>query len=187
MLVPGVVICGGTALLIPMSFCLIFGLGPFPGLGISGGGLALVVYYVAGTIVLASYIGADKSVIRFHRAAFNWHPIKEIISVGAVGLVNTTAISIGITVTMALVARHAGPEAVAGFGTASRLEYLLPAMTFGIGAPLVSLVGVNMGAMRPARALRIRVCWRRSRRTPYRDSGPGRRTLARAMAAIVRR
>jgi putative MATE family efflux protein len=155
MLVPGLVICGGTALLIPVSFCFIFGLGPLPSMGIAGGGLALIVYYVAGSGVLACYIGKGKSLVRFCRVALNWHPIKEILAVGVVGLVNTTTISIGITVTMALVARHAGPGAVAGFGTGSRLEYLLPALTFGVGAPLVALVGANIGADQQDRALRI--------------------------------
>jgi putative MATE family efflux protein len=155
MIVPGIVICGGTVLLIPLSFYLIFGIGAFPGFGIAGGGLALVIYYLLGSIILAWYIGRNMSIVRFRRAAFSWWPIKEILTVGAVGLVNTTAISIGITVTMALVARHAGPDAVAGFGTGSRLEYLLPALTFGIGAPLVSLVGANIGAKQAARALRI--------------------------------
>lgn len=155
MLVPGFVICGGTVVLIPLSYCLIFGLGPLPGMGIAGGGLALIVYYVAGGMILTGYIGAGKAVVQFHRARLNWEPIKEILAVGAVGLVNTTTISAGITVTMALVARHAGPDAVAGFGTASRLEYLLPALIFGIGAPLVALVGANMGAGQWERAIRV--------------------------------
>ncbi len=45
--------------------------------------------------------------------------------------------------------------AVAGFGTGARLEYLLIPMIFGIGAPLVALVGTNIGAGQRERALRI--------------------------------
>jgi Na+-driven multidrug efflux pump len=126
-----------------------------PGVVICGGALALVAYYVVGSAILAWYVWTGKSLVRFCRVPFNWHPVKEILGVGAVGFINTTAISIGITVTMALVARRAGPAAVAGFGTGSRLEYLLPALTFGVGAPLVTLVGANIGANQMARALRI--------------------------------
>jgi len=43
----------------------------------------------------------------------------------------------------------------AGFGTAVRLEYLLVPLVFGIGAPVASMVGTNIGANQRARALRI--------------------------------
>jgi Na+-driven multidrug efflux pump len=53
-----------------------------------------------------------------------------------------------------LVGANAGPAAVAGFGTGARLEYLLVPLVFGLGAPLVVLVGTNIGAGQNARALR---------------------------------
>jgi len=48
-----------------------------------------------------------------------------------------------------------GPEAVAGYGTGARLEYLLIPLVFGLGAPMVALVGTNIGAGQTQRALRI--------------------------------
>ena len=44
---------------------------------------------------------------------------------------------------------------MAGYGTGARLEYLLVPLVFGLGAPLVAMVGTNMGAGQSARALRI--------------------------------
>ena len=57
--------------------------------------------------------------------------------------------------TTALVGAAGGPDAVAGYGTGARLEYLLIPLVFGLGAPLVALVGTNIGAGQRARALRI--------------------------------
>ena len=69
MLVPALVSCGGVLIMVPLSPCLIFGLGPFPELGIAGSALSLLAYYVAGTIILAWYILAGRCVVKFRRAA----------------------------------------------------------------------------------------------------------------------
>ena len=60
-----------------------------------------------------------------------------------------------IALATALVAAAGGAAAAAGYGTAARLEYLLVPLVFGLGAPLVAMVGTNIGAGQRARALRI--------------------------------
>ena len=60
-----------------------------------------------------------------------------------------------VALTTALVGAAAGPDAIAGYGTGSRLEYLLVPLVFGLGAPLVALVGTNIGAGQRERALRV--------------------------------
>jgi putative MATE family efflux protein len=157
MLVPGMVFGGGALLLIPLSPCLIFGIGPFPAMGIAGGGLALLVYYAAGTAILGWYVASGRNLARFRWTRLHWAPLRNILAVGAVAAVNTVQINVTIAVTMALVAAHAGTAAVAGFGTGTRLEYLLPPLAFGLGAPLVALVGTNIGAGQTKRALRIAI------------------------------
>jgi Na+-driven multidrug efflux pump len=47
-----------------------------------------------------------------------------------------------------------GPAAIAGYGTGSRLEYLLVPIVFGLGGPLVAMVGTSIGAGKRERALR---------------------------------
>jgi Na+-driven multidrug efflux pump len=45
--------------------------------------------------------------------------------------------------------------ALAGYGTAARLEYFLLPVAFGLGAPMVAMVSSNIGAGQPERARRI--------------------------------
>lgn len=155
MLFPALVISIGVAFLVPVSPLLIFGFGPLPALGIGGGGLALLLFYGAGTLAMAWYILARRTPVRFSWVALRWALFKGILRVGAISALTSIQTNVTIAGATALVASVAGVSATAGFGTAARLEYLLIPLVFGIGAPLVALVGTNMGAGQGARALRI--------------------------------
>ncbi|MBK1656781.1 MATE family efflux transporter [Paracraurococcus ruber] len=155
MLVPALVICAGVALLVPLSPLLIFGFGPVPALGVAGGGWALVLFNVMGCAVLGWYVLSGRNLARFRPAALRWPMLREILRIGAVAAISTLQTNLTIALLTALVAGHAGLDAVAGFGTGARLEYLLVPLAFGLGAPLVALVGTNIGAGQRERALRI--------------------------------
>jgi Na+-driven multidrug efflux pump len=68
-------------------------------------------------------------------------------------MVSTVATNLTIGITTGLVGRF-GTAAIAGYGTGARLEYLLVPLVFGLGAPLVSMVGTCIGAGERERALR---------------------------------
>lgn len=155
MLVPALVICAGAVILVPLSPLLIFGLGPFPALGIAGGGVAMVVTFAGGTAALAFYVLSGRSVVRLRLRRLRRRFFGDILGMGAVATVSSVQTNVTIGFTTGLVATVAGPAGVAGYGTGARLEYLLIPLVFGLGAPLVALVGTNIGAGQPARALRI--------------------------------
>jgi len=155
MLVPALVICAGAIALVPLSPLLIFGLGPIPAMGIAGGGIALVLYNLGVALVLGWYVLSGRNIARLRLAPLSWTRAREILRVGAVAGVSTVQTNVTIALVTALVGLSAGPAAVAGFGTAARLEYLLVPLVFGIGGPLVALVGTNIGAGQRERALRI--------------------------------
>ena len=155
MLVPSLAVCVGVVLLVPLSPLLIFGFGPVPALGIAGGGAAILLTTVLTIAVLAWYILSGRCVVRLRPARLSWALSADILRVGGVGAINTLQTSATVALTTALVGAAAGPDAVAGFGTGARLEYLLIPLTFGLGAPLVALVGTNIGAGQRERALRI--------------------------------
>ncbi len=155
MLLPALVVCGGVVLLVPLSPLLIFGWGPIPAMGIAGGGLALVVFYVGGIAVLGWYVLSARNLARFKWTALRWPIFRDILSIGAVGTLSSIQTNLTIAGATALVAGAAGVDAVAGFGTGARVEYMLIPLVFGLGAPLVALVGTNVGAGQHQRALRI--------------------------------
>jgi putative MATE family efflux protein len=155
MALPAFVTVGGMVVLIPLSPLLIFGWGPVPGMGIAGGAVALLSYYVVGSIVLACYLWSSKSLLRpsLAHVRLQWPLFWDILRIGLVGMVSTVATNLTIGITTGLVGRF-GTAAIAGYGTGSRLEYLLVPLVFGLGAPLVSMVGTCIGAGERERALR---------------------------------
>ena len=155
MAVPAAVTSVGAAALIPLSPCLIFGWGPFPRLGVAGGAVAVVAYYAVGSVTLTAYLWAGRSVVRlaFEGARFRWPLFRDILRVGAVAALITVQTNLTIAIATGFVGRF-GPAAIAGYGTGSRLEYLLVPLVFGLGGPLVAMVGTNTGAGQRGRALR---------------------------------
>ena len=140
--------------LIPLSPCLIFGWGPFPRLGVAGGAVAVVAYYALGSAALAAYLWSGRSVVRLSLkdVGLRWSLFRDILRVGAVAALITVQTNLTIVIATGLVGGF-GPAAIAGYGTGSRLEYLLVPIVFGLGGPLVALVGTNIGAGQRRRAL----------------------------------
>jgi putative MATE family efflux protein len=156
MAVPALVTCIGVVVLIPLSPCLIFGFGPLPRLGVAGGAVAVLVYYAIGSIALTAYLRSGRSIVRlaFFGVRLRWPLFRDILRVGAVAALITVQTNLTIAIATGLVGAF-GPAAIAGYGTGSRLEYLLVPLVFGLGGPLVAMVGTNIGAGRPDRALRV--------------------------------
>jgi len=154
MTVPAIVSCTGAAMLIPISPCLIFGWGPFPRIGIAGGAWAVVIYYALGSLAFALYLWSGRGVLRpiFKISCLRWALFRDILRIGAVASFIGIQTNITIAVATGLVGKF-GPAAIAGYGTGTRVEYLLIPLVFGFGGPLVAMVGTNIGAGQRQRAL----------------------------------
>ena len=151
---PALVTVLGAVGLVPLSAALIFGIGPLPGWGIAGGAIALLAYYLLGSIALAAYLWSRHSLLRpaLRGVHLRWALFKDILVVGLTGSISTVATNLSIAISTALVGAF-GAAAIAGYGTASRLEYLMVPLVFGLGAPLVAMVGTCIGAGQRERAL----------------------------------
>ena len=153
MLTPAFVTCAGTLVLLVLSPAFILGWGPLPRLEVAGGAVAVVLTYAAGTLALLWHIGAGRSLLHFRWQELRprRQPVAEILRVGGIGAINTVLTNLTIVLITAMIGRF-GAAAIAGYGIGSRLEYLLIPLVFGFGAPLVAMVGTNIGAGQIERA-----------------------------------
>ena len=144
MFFPACVICVGAIVLIPLSAVLIFGLGPFPRLGIAGGATAVLFYYVIGCSIFATYIWSGRGVLKpsLRPPRLTWAPMRDILRVGTASSIVSISTNLSIAAATGL-AGLIGPAAVAGYGTGARLEYLLVPMVFGLGAPVQATVSAR--------------------------------------------
>jgi len=115
----------------------------------------VIAYYVVGSIALIANLRARRSVVHllFSGVRFRWPLFRDILRVGAVAALITIQTNLTIAIATGFVGRF-GSAAIAGYGTGSRLEYLLIPLVFGLGGPLVAMVGTNIGAGQRDRALR---------------------------------
>jgi putative MATE family efflux protein len=152
--VPALITLAGALVLVPMSLALIFGWGPFPRLGVGGAGTAFAIYYVSAALVLVVYLRSSRATLRLTVAPISARLIGAIMGVGGLSAIGT----IQANLTVALVTGAAGlfgATAIAGYGIASRLDYLLIPLLFGFGTATVTMVGLNVGAGQVERARRI--------------------------------
>jgi Na+-driven multidrug efflux pump len=152
--VPALVIFAGAFIVVPLSPALIFGLGLVPQLGIAGAGAAVIVYYVLAGVALIVYMRSRHSPIKLVWARLEWRLFKDILGVGGISAIGTLQINLTVAVVTGLVGPF-GIDALAGYGMASRLDYLLIPLLFALGTAALTMVGANIGARQVARARRI--------------------------------
>src|SRR5881296_3578459 len=152
--VPAIITATGALITLVLSPLFIFGWGWVPRMGVAGAGVALICFNVGSAIVLALYMHSAHSGIRLARTRLQWRHFNDILKVGLVSAIGTVVTNLTVVVTTGLVGAH-GRDAIAGYGLASRLDYLLIPLLFALGTASVTMVGTNVGAGRQARALKI--------------------------------
>jgi Na+-driven multidrug efflux pump len=152
--VPVIVVCGGAFILVPLSPTLIFGAFGYPGLGPSGGAVAMLVYYALGTLAYAAYLWGRFGILKpsFHVPKLSLGPTLAILRIGGMSAIVSARLAI-VTVYVGM----SGIEALAGYAAGSRLEFLLVPLCYGIGGPVGIVISANLGAGQIERA--IKTAW----------------------------
>jgi putative MATE family efflux protein len=141
-----------------LGAALMFGVGPLPALGIIGLPIAygLVFTFTAVLLLRRVLAGACGFVPRL-AGPLTGGLFMRILSVGAVASAMAT-LSVLTTVAVTALVAGFGPAAIAAYGIAARLEFLMVPLSFGIGATLTQQVGRRVGAGQWALALGL--AWR---------------------------
>ena len=133
--------------------CLIFGLGPFPELGLTGAAIATTTGRGVGVIVQFVVLFRGRGRVRVRRRHLILEPkaMRRLIRVSFTGMLQhlvATASWLGL---VSIIARF-GSQAIAAYTIALRIIIFAFLPAWGLSNAAATLVGQNLGANKPDRA-----------------------------------
>ncbi len=144
---PGIVMVIGAATNAALDPLLIFGIGPFPELGIRGAAAATLIGRSVTFAVAIYVLGKRERLIDFRFGSLGrvWESWKQVLYVGIPTAATRMIIPIGAGIVTRIVSEY-GPHAVAGYGVATRLEFFALAVVNALASVTGPFVGQNIGA-----------------------------------------
>ncbi len=133
--------------------CLIFGLGPFPKLGVTGSAIATTIGRSVGVgYQLYRLFGASERLrLRPEHLRPDWHLILELMRVSIPGMFQYLIGTASWLVLVRIVAQF-GSVATAGYTIAIRIIVFTILPSWGLGGAAATLMGQNLGAGKPERS-----------------------------------
>jgi len=153
-IVPLKVLILANVLNIALDPLLIFGLGFFPRMGVAGSAAATVISRLIGVIVLFRHFFYGHSSLHFHKRILwvNFPIIGRMVKIGFFASLEVLLRQLSLLMLLRLVTSF-GAACLAAFGIAIRLRMAVMMLGFGMGSASSVLIGQNMGASHPDRAM----------------------------------
>jgi putative MATE family efflux protein len=132
--------------------CLIFGLGPFPELGVTGSAIATTIGRGCAVIYQFTQLsGGSRVPVRFNRLLPDFRLMKSLFRISLGGMFQFLVATAAWTALMSIVGLF-GAAAQAGYMIAVRIILVTILPSWGMSNAAATLVGQNLGAQKPERA-----------------------------------
>ena len=153
---PALMMVVNACVQVPLSGCLILGVGGFPELGTPGAAVSAVLAaaLVSGLMLFGLARGGERIRLRRNSFTLRWELFQDLLRVFVPASMSPLLTVLTIVSLTAIVGRF-GEQALAGYGIGSRIEFLMVPLVFGLGAAMTSLVGMSIGARNVPRAENI--------------------------------
>lgn len=146
---------------IGLEYCLIFGVGPFPVMGVAGAGWAVVISRGLAALVMLWVVTSGRFAVKLSWRGpwrIDWAVWRKMFYIGTPSSMQGLVRNLGYLLLVVILNRTAAGEyAVAGHVTAGQWSALGIFVGLAMMTAAMTAVGQNMGAKNPQRAERS--CW----------------------------